>query len=172
MIKYLSIAILAIAANMSVAIAQIGDEDDPEADTLGDVRVRTALDEMQLDYRVVSNGKFKIELPVDTTHTRTQVILINSQTETVGKFEIREVWSPGYRSKGPLPRDVANTLLLSSFDQKLGAWQTMRGDSMYMAVYAIKLSANADTDALRTAIRICVQTADALEKELTNADEF
>lgn len=168
--KHLLMLVLAFVASSTLTFAQLGDSDGDEPDTTGDARVRAALDQLQLQYTVVSGGKFKMVFELE--EGRTQVVLINSQTETTGKFEIREIWSPGYRSDGPLPRDVANRLLISSFEQKLGAWQTMEGESSHTAVFAIKLAANADAASLRGAILICVNTADTIEKELTNADEF
>lgn len=164
------LTLLALASLTLPTYAQLGDNGE-EAVT-GDPRVRSLLDQLQFEYTVTSSGAFKLVLPADSNGERTQLVMINSKTETLGKFEIREVWAPAYQSDGPLPRDVANKLLINSFDQKLGAWQTMQVEDSYLAVYAIKLAANADLDALRTSILICMRTADRLESELTNADKY
>lgn len=162
--------LLAFVAAAVPSFAQLGDGDGEDSN--GDPRIRQILDQLSFEYTVTSNGSFKLTLPADSAGERTQVVLINSKTETLGKFEIREIWAPAYSAKGQLPRDVANKLLLNSFDQKLGTWQTMELEEKFLAVYAIKLAANADAEAVRTAILICMRTADKMEEELTHADEY
>jgi hypothetical protein len=57
-----------------------------------DQRVEKALKKLGLKYTVDKDGDFK--LIFTTEGDRTQVVFINSGTETLRKMEIREIWSP------------------------------------------------------------------------------
>ena len=102
-----------------ILVAQLGSKGSD-----ADPRVRETLSELDQDFTVDSDGDYK--LVVDTSDGRTQLVFINSNTEMLDPFEIREIWAPAHRSDGPFARDVANELLLDSFQKKLGAWHAMR----------------------------------------------
>ena len=87
-------------------------------------------------------------------------------------FEIREVWAPAHSSDGPFSKEVANELLLDSYQKKLGAWQTARDDDTYVAVFAAKVSAEIDRDSLKTIIETISSSADEMEEKITDEDEF
>jgi hypothetical protein len=63
---------------------------------------------------------------------------------------------------------VANRLLEDSQDAKLGAW--VKQDQL--AMFVVKVDANANKDVLSDAIDAAMRTADAMEAELTHADEY
>lgn len=145
------------------AFAQIGGNS-------GDSRVKNALEKLGYKYDVNSTGRIKLTFKV--TDERTQLIFINSSTENYENFEIREVWSPAYKSEGQLPRDVANRLLISSNDKKLGAWQVSVSDNTYLAVFSVKIAANSDSESLKSTMQLVMRVADEMEKELTGKDDY
>jgi len=57
-----------------------------------DPRVERALKKLGMKYKVDEDGDFKLVFAVEGN--RMQVVIISSTTETLGKMEIREVWSP------------------------------------------------------------------------------
>ena len=146
------------------ARAQLGNED-----STYDLRVKAILDDIGYKYDITDNGDFKIVIALDSD--RTQAVYVKSATEFYDEMEVREIWSFGYSCTGPLPADVANKLLQNSFDQKIGAWQVASNDSVSIAIFAIKMSANADETSVKSAIIAAVRNADAVEMDLTGKDD-
>ena len=143
--------------NIAVADGLVG-EDTPEHDK----RVRKVLDELKYKYKIDSDGDFK--LAFKTEGGRTQVAFIRSKTSKYKDLEIREIFAYAYKSDGDqLPADVANRLLEENRVMKLGAWQK----SGKFARFSAKLSANADSDALRSVLQLVLLAADRMEKEFT-----
>lgn len=63
---------------------------------------------------------------------------------------------------------MANRLLEDSQDAKMGAW--VKQDQL--AMFVVKVDANASSAALSDAIDAAMRTADAMENELTETDEY
>ena len=130
--------------------------------------VKAHLDALEYQYELTDQGDYKVVFKYEDE--RTQLVFIGSAVETYGEHHVREVWAPAYKSaQGALPPDVANRLLESSSDLKLGAWT--KADAY--AVFVVKLPADATRDALDDALEVAGTTADNMESELTpGKDEF
>jgi hypothetical protein len=138
----------------------------------GDPRVRAMLDELGYQYEVDADGDFRAVFEFEG-EKRSQVVYVNSSTSEYDSLEIREIWSPAVESKGPLAPKVANRLLTASFDAPLGAWQVLKQASgKYLAVFAVKLGADADAPTLRKAMKAVLSHADEMEKELSKKDVY
>ena len=138
-----------------------------------DSRIKMALDKAGLKYEITSDGDFKVLVRFDDT--RTQIILINSNTEKLKEtnMEIREVYSVAYQTNGNLPVEVANQLMKDSQKRKIGSWESISINSgTSMAVFNAKVSADLSSDNLEKVIRLVGIRADVMEKELTSADKF
>jgi hypothetical protein len=152
------------------ALAQ--EADAPIAMPEGDSRIRTLLDELGYQYELDDDGDFRavFEFQEDS---RSQVVYVNSRTAEYQGLEIREVWSPAIESKGPFAPKVANRLLEASFAAPLGGWQMFKqANGRFVAVFSIKLPADANGPLLQTAINAVLSEADAMEKELTKKDTY
>lgn len=137
----------------------------------GDPRVRGALDEAGLRYVVDDNQDF--QLLFELGDGRSQVVWINSATQAVTPFEVREVWSGAYLARRSLPRRVANALLVDSYHQKVGAWASWPDRSgRNMAIFVVKIDADAPADALATAVQAVLVVADTMERHLGGKDRF
>ncbi|HZH44526.1 MAG TPA: hypothetical protein VEY50_10640 [Lysobacter sp.] len=120
------------------------------------------LKSLEYDYEIDEDGDYKLLFELDGG--RTQLVFVRSSVETFGTHRIREIWSPGYESKGKsFPADVANRLLTDSHESKLGAWVKQE----QYAVFVVKISADADAKELDDAIEAAFRTADQLESELS-----
>ena len=130
--------------------------------------VKAQLDALEYQYELTDQGDYKVVFKYEDE--RTQLVFIGSAIETYGEHRVREVWAPAYRSEQPaLPSDVANHLLESSGELKLGAWTKAQD----YAVFVVKLPADAGKDALKDALEITGVTADNMEADLTpGKDEF
>ncbi len=163
--KQTVIAIFALMALLPVsgALAQLGD-DTPEHDA----RVAKSLKEAGVKYTIDEDGDYKVIF--DTGNGRTQLAYVRSATNEYRNFEVREIWSFGYRAEGDrFPALVANALLEDTFSKKLGAW-TKSGSS---AIFVVRLSAAADSESLFSALNLAVTSADAMEEKLTgDKDQF
>lgn len=126
------------------------------------------LDSLDYTYEIDADGDY--QMVFDMADGRTQLVYVRSSIENYGSLSVREIWSPGFRIKGSdFPAAVANRLLLDSNNAKIGSW-VRQGD---MAMYVVKIDANASADNLSDAIDAAIKTADKLEQELTlGADEF
>ena len=132
-----------------------------------DAAVGRLLDSLEYKYEVDEDGDYR--LVFDMEDDRTQLVFVRSSVENYGSHKIREVWSPGYKSPGPqFPALVANRLLEDSQESKLGSW-VKQSD---IAMFVVKIDANAKADVLSDAIDAAIKSADAIELELTSQDEY
>lgn len=141
----------------------------------GDVRdspLQSAIDSAGLKYEITKDGFFKIILRFDDG--RSQIVLVNSQTQKVNALEMREIYAFAYKSKGEIPVNIANKLLADSQNRIIGAWETIsdRSSNLSLAVFNAKIPANIAPEDLINVIRLVGVRADEMEKELTQTDEF
>ncbi|MDR0181791.1 YbjN domain-containing protein [Lysobacter arvi] len=138
-----------------------------ETDRSADPAIARQLDSLKYQYEVDEDGDYKLAFDMDDG--RSQLAFVISDVESFGDTKVREVWAPAYRSSAAqFPSEVANRLLEDSHASKLGAW-VKQGD---MAVFVVKLSADASQAQLSDALDFVLRTADQMEKELTGKDEF
>lgn len=137
-------------------------------DSKVDERVRRILDERQIKYSIDEDGDFRVVFTLEDN--RTQLALIRSATSKIASFEIREVWSVGYKSaESEFPPEMAVKFLDHNATLKFGAWEKHNNTVMFVT----KFAANADSQTLYDAMMITLETADVMEKELSgDADEF
>jgi hypothetical protein len=160
---------LATIATLSLLLAYL----QPAAAGTADPRVKAALDQAGLKYEMTADGDFKVLMRFDDT--RTQIILINSNTERLKdtNLEIREVYSVAYKTNGNLPLEVANQLMKDSQKRKIGAWELISmSNGTAMAIFDAKVSADISGDNLEKVITLVGVRADVMEKELTSEDKF
>ncbi|WP_223620186.1 YbjN domain-containing protein [Lysobacter sp. ESA13C] len=133
-----------------------------------DPRIGKQLDALGYKYEVDKDGDYTLTFGLD--EDRSQMAYVISHTERYGKLQVREVWSPGYRtSDKDFPAEVANRLLEDSQLSKMGGW--VKQDSV--AVFVVKLDADASQEDLDDAIDYVVRAADEMESQLTpGQDEF
>ncbi|MEG2805853.1 hypothetical protein [Stenotrophomonas sp.] len=132
-----------------------------------DKAVGKVLKELDYPYEIDQDGDYK--LVFDAGNDRSQLVFVRSAVEEYGSHRIREIWSPGYNAPGKqFPAAVANRLLEDSQDAKLGGWVKQE----QLAMFVVKVDANANKDVLSDAIDAAMRTADAMEAELTQADEY
>lgn len=132
-----------------------------------DKAVGRALDTLKYTYEVDEDGDYKMVFDMDDG--RSQLAFVRSTVEEFGKHKIREIWSPAYNSPGKqFPAAVANRLLEDSQDAKMRAW--VKQDQL--AMFVVKVDATATPEQLSDAIDAAIRTADAMELELTEQDEY
>jgi hypothetical protein len=136
-----------------------------------DARVKDALDTLGLKYEVGDNGVIKVVMRFQ--NDRTQAVYISSGTNTLGDLEIREIVSPANLTEGQLSSETANKLLRDNANRKLGAWQTLElQDQKLLTVYTAQIDANSSPQQLQAVLGAVLQSADAMEAELTGDDRF
>jgi hypothetical protein len=133
-----------------------------------DAKLAAAMEAADLQYDVDEDGDLKLVFELD--NKRTQLALVRNKVESYGDQRIREVWAPGYKATTgkSFPADVANRLLVDSMDSKLGGWAMQDG----IALFVIRIPADASPAVLRDAIEAAADTADKMEAELTGKDDF
>lgn len=152
----LSALLIALAAAGSAAAA-----------TSADKSVARHLDKLGYTYDIDEDGDYR--LVFDMEGDRTQMVYVRSAVEEFGSHNIREVWSPAYQaSTRQFTAQVANRLLEDSQDAKMGGW--VKQDKV--AMFVVKIDADATADQLSDAIDAAIRTADAMELELTKKDDF
>ncbi len=132
-----------------------------------DPAVAKALDALGYPYEVDEDGDYKMVFDVD--NDRTQLVFVRSAVEDYGSHRIREIWSPGYNAPADqFTAEVANRLLEDAQDAKLGGWVKQK----HLAMFVVKIDADADGPVLADAIEAATHTADAMELALTGQDEY
>ncbi|MEN9443962.1 MAG: hypothetical protein RIS47_852 [Bacteroidota bacterium] len=137
-----------------------------------DSRIKTQLDELGLKYTITDSGNFK--LGFDIENNRTQTVVIRSKTYTYEGMEIREINATAQVAKDKFEFKITNLFDLLERNQtyKVGAWQIHGGESPYVLEFALKISAEAKSDALDKFVRLAAKISDAVELEITGADEY
>jgi len=136
----------------------------------GDPRVRAILDAEGIKYETDTDGDYRIVFGFDDN--RSQVVFVNSNTETFAGVEIREVWSVGLKGGGQLSAAVANDLLVRNGQYKVGAWQVSRSGDQLIALFKVALSADADRSELVPVLSAVAVQADEVEKEFLKNDDL
>jgi hypothetical protein len=136
-----------------------------------DPRVRNALEQLKIPFIIDDDGDFTAELKVDKG--RTQNVLIYSTTQKLDHLEMREIASAAYRVEGDIDAKIAQRLLVSNAQLKMGAWQLDPGKgNIRYAVLSAKIPANASPQEMEDAISVVMYGADKLEQELSGKDNF
>lgn len=128
-----------------------------------DASVKTRLDARGISYQVDDDGDYKVTYNYKS-EGRTQLVFVSGDTESVGGFMVREIFSPAARiSNDGINGGKALELLAESRRNKIGSWE-IGGDVLY---FVIKLSDSIDAAALESAMDVAAQTADDMEKEIS-----
>jgi hypothetical protein len=130
--------------------------------------IKAQLDSKGIKYEIDKDGDFRVLYKLSSG--RTQIAWVRSTVHTFGTLKIREIWSPGYKSdSNDFPALIANTLLQKNHLVKIGAWEAQDE----MAMFVVKIPADANADQLDDAITVAVDSADEVEKEITgDKDEY
>lgn len=125
------------------------------------------LDTLEYKYEVDEDGDYRLVFELEGD--RTQMVFVRSSVETYGSHRVREIWSPGYKSATPqFPAAVANRLLEDSNESKMGSWVKQED----LAMFVVKIDADANAEQLSDAIDAASRSADAIELELTKKDDY
>ncbi|MBU6302416.1 MAG: hypothetical protein KGS60_12725 [Verrucomicrobia bacterium] len=136
----------------------------------GDPRVGVLLDQAGLKFTVDPEGDFRLHNEV--SDGRSQLIWILSKTSGLGDLEIREVWSIAFKSPEPFSAKVGHLLLEQNGQTKIGAWQMRKMGDDFAAVFSAQIAADTDVDSLVTVIQAVAETADDMEEELSEGDDW
>ncbi len=142
----------------------------PEQKGAPDVRIKRILEARKIEYDLTPSGNFKVTF--DLKNGRSQMAIISSATYRYMNLDIREIVSPAYRSAGPFTAEVADRLLTDNNDKKLGAWVMQKEKDGYYALFVTKIPADSSDESFISALRLTLEAADEMEKELTGKDEF
>jgi hypothetical protein len=140
-----------------------------------DPRVAAALKTLGYEYSLTADQDYKLVFEVGDDK-RTQVAIVNSNTEIFDKAEIREVWSPALVVDDPIDAALAQRLLKANDTYKIGAWRLWPTDKdgnkpQLYVVFAAQIDANAPDSMLSAALDMVTQKSDELEKEIAKVDE-
>jgi len=135
-----------------------------------DQRVEKALKKLGLKYTVDKDGDFKLVLA--TQGDRSQVVFINSDTETLRKMEIREIWSPAAKFSSTPPSALSQALLEKNGSFKIGSYAYKKAGDVYVLVFHAQISANASAEELLSVVIGVAGVADATESDIMQTDDF
>jgi len=149
--------------------------DPPPRPALADARIAAQLKALKYGYEMTADQDYKLVFEVGDEH-RTQAVVVNSNTEFYDKYEIREIWSPALTVSDPIDPALASRLLRANNSVKVGAWRiwpaAKNGDTQEIyVVFAAQIDARASKEVLAATLDMVAQTADQLEKELTQKDD-
>jgi hypothetical protein len=162
----LPLTLLALSLLPSAALAAAAPG--TQRSNVADSRIAQQLDALGYHYDLDEGGDYRLTFRLEGE--RSQLVYVISGVEEFGAHRIREIWAPAYRAPGALiPADVANRLLEDSQTSKLGSW-VKQGD---MAVFVVKIPADASQQQLDDALDAAMRSADQMEAALTpDKDEF
>lgn len=127
-----------------------------------DASVSSRLDARGVNYVVDEDGDYRVTYHY-AKENRTQLAYVSGRTESIGGFQVREVFAPAaWVGRDGIDGEQALALLGESRRQKVGAWE-VGGDVLY---FVIKLPDSVDAAQLEAALDIVAQVADDKEIEL------
>lgn len=135
-----------------------------------DPRLTKALEKAGLKYTTTKDGDCKLLFNLD--EDRTHIVWAESNTETVGDFEIREVWAAGWQGDSQMDSDDMTRLLKENAATKIGAWELLEDDGSFYAVFTAKIPADLPSAELKTILGFISAKADGLEKDLLDSDDL
>lgn len=138
----------------------------------GDMRVERLLDQLGYRYEMTSGGNFKCIFNV--ARDRSQLVTIQSQTNTYRNVESRELWSLAYLGTKRPPYKVCLRLLEDNERKKMGAWEMTFSEESgkYYIAFSLKIPADTDAETLNAALQLVVEAADEMEEELEDELKF
>jgi thiamine monophosphate kinase len=137
-----------------------------------DPRVEEPLKKLEWSYKTDEDGDY--QLVMQTEGERTQLLVVRSKTFTVGKLEMREIWSAAGIYDGEIPAEVARALLDDSLQTKLGSWAILPQSegTKQLVLYVSRIPADADLETFSAFAEGVAQEADSFEMELTGKDDY
>lgn len=160
------LVICAITLATEPLFAQLGN---PEETPKSDPRVRAALNEASLKFTIDSDGDYRLRVSWNDEN-RSQTVFINSNTETYGNMEVREIWTYGATSDEGFSRSKLEELLKDNGRKKIGAWRLSQDG--HKAIFKVVVSARANADTIHSVFRFVASVADELEKDWMGNDEL
>ncbi len=138
-----------------------------------DKRIKAALDAKSMKYRIKENGNFTLSMSWEKDDVeRSHLVYIQSGTETLAGFEIREVWAMG-QGNSHLPRAELANVLAQNETYKIGAWSIMRSsDGDENLIFTAKVPADLSAESLVGILWAVAKTADAHELKYTGKDDL
>lgn len=135
-----------------------------------DKAIEAQLKALDYKYEIDNDGDYKLVFDMDEEGKRSQLVFVRSVVEDYDGHKTRDILSPGYRASGDaLPANVANRLLDASMDNLMGGW----GKQDNIAVFIVRIPADASNEMLDAAITAAINSADQMEAELTpGQDDF
>src|SRR5688500_1901171 len=142
---------------LSLASFAVASQEASSGEVTPDPQVKQQLEELKYEFEVDEDGDYKLVFEVGgSTEKRSQLVYVRTPIESYGTLRVREIWSPGYKSKDKdFPGPVANRLLTATQDNKAGAW-AKQGE---YAVFVVRLPANAQAKELDDAIDLAITSA-------------
>jgi|GEM_PF-6165611 len=146
-------------------------QQDAEETPQADAGIGRMLDQMGYEYEIDNDKDYVLVREVKNANAslpRTQQVFINSNVDMHRGFATRQilsrVWRPARKGQ-PIPTAIANRLLAASYEYAFGHIGKSYGD-VSDAWFIVRIAHDADSDTLRRAIDVVVESADALELEL------
>lgn len=138
-----------------------------------DKRLKMQLDDIEFRYKIAEDGSFILIFELE--NERTQLVIIPSETLNFAETELRMIRSPVFQinEKNSLPNEILFSLLEKNSSYKLGEWEILSDGPPYLLGYRITIPVDFKQESLRGAILVVAQTADEMEKLLSNGgDEY
>jgi len=161
-----------VAMVLGFPAAPASAQEPPEEARAADPRVRQALDAVGWKYEVDRDGDFRVILSWQED-SRSQLVFVNSVTNTLEGLEVREVWSEGWRREGDtFPPAIAVRLLEANAGYKIGAWELRRAGGAARAIFTARVPVSLSAEQLEAVVSTVAITADEMEKELLGTDDL
>lgn len=137
-----------------------------------DPRVEATIKKLDWSYKTDEDGDYQLVMEVEGE--RTQLLVVRSKTFTVGKLEMREIWSAAGLYEGEVPPDTALAMLDDSLQTKLGSWAILPQSegTKQLVLYVSRIPADADEETFSAFAEGVAAEADSFELELTGKDDY
>jgi hypothetical protein len=141
----------------------------PGGTSAPDKSVIKALKKMKMVYEVDADQDFKVVF--DLGSGRTQLVIVRSAVEHYGSLAIREVMSAAWSSPEPPDAELLTKILADNTSKKIGAWELHQG-SQHTLVFTARVPAKLNHRQLLDAMEATMTTADDMERQISQGDEF
>lgn len=136
---------------------------------LGDPRLSEMLASLKYPYQMKEDGTYYLTLPLEQ---RSQLIFIDSKTSSYEDLEIREMYSVIYKSDKKPTEAILYQLLFDNSVKKIGAWEILQSDHLYLIVFTVKVPVDLSTREFQLLIELIATSADQMEEKIFMSDDW
>lgn len=128
--------------------------------------IEELLDKTELEYEKDDDDDYQIVMSVDDDDERTQLVVINGETDELDDTSVYVIWSKAADIED-VDSDDFEDILGKNSECTIGAWEISNEN----LIFSVKVPTSVEADELEEIISYVAITADEMEQEYSDDDD-